>query len=103
MADCYKAYSQRECDATERARLEMSMSQPPLHHNYTKTGFKKMKVPEKIFAEIKAFWEENKVKGEAEENWPRGNTYVNAWEVPSYMVSLENQKLRGGWDLKNQI
>lgn len=103
MADCYKAYSQRECDATERARLEMCMDQPKQHFNYTETGFKKMKVPEEIFKEIKAFWDENKGKGEMNENWPRGNTYVNAWEVPSFMVSLENSNLRGGFDLKQRI
>jgi hypothetical protein len=81
----------------------MSRDQPKLHYNYTEIGFKKMKVPDAIFKEILAFWEENKAKGEKAENWPRGNTYVNAWEVPSYMVSLEDKQLRGGWDLKERV
>ena len=81
----------------------MSMEQPAAHYNYTKIGFKKMKVPDEVYAKIKAFWEENKVKGLAQEVWPRGNTYTNNWEVPSFMVGLENNNLRGGWDLKNQI
>jgi hypothetical protein len=38
MEGCYKEYSKRECDATERARLEMSMEQTASQYNYTKTG-----------------------------------------------------------------
>jgi len=45
MDGCYKYYSKRECDATERARLEMSLSQPKTQHNYTKVGFQKTRVP----------------------------------------------------------
>ena len=72
MNDCYAAYSKRECDATERARLEMSKEQPATHFNYTELGFKKMKVPEALFKEIADFYEANKVSGEHPENWPRG-------------------------------
>ena len=102
MSDCYAAYSQRECDATERARLEMALEQPPTHFNYTELGFKKGKVPEDLFRDILDFYEENKEKKKPEQ-WPRGNTYVNAWEVPTYMVNFEDKQLRGGWDLKNRI
>ena len=48
MEGCYKEYSKRECDATERARLEMSLAQPKEQHNYTEVGFKKIKTPKGI-------------------------------------------------------
>lgn len=102
IAGCAKAGSRVECEATERARLEMSLSQPKIHHNYTEIGFKKMKVPEAIFKEILDFWETNKAN-EKEEKWSRGYTYVNYWDTPSYMVSLEDKQFRGGWALKDRI
>ena len=79
MEGCYKAYSKGECDATERARIDMCLTQPRSQHNYTEVGFKKMKVPSLIWGEILRFWEENKER-EIEEDWPPGNTYVNNWE-----------------------
>ena len=102
MDGCYKAYSRGECDATERARIDMCLTQPRSQHNYTEIGFKKMRVPALIWGDLLRFWEENKEK-EIEEDWPPGNTYVNNWESPSYMVSFENQQLRGGMDLKNRL
>jgi hypothetical protein len=78
------------------------MEQTAYHYNYTKLGFEKMKIPEELFAKIKSFYDENKDKAKLE-NWPRGNTYVNAWEAPTFMISLEDNNLRGGWDLKQQI
>ena len=102
MTGCYEKFSRGECDATERARIQMNLQQPALHHNYTEMGFKKTKVPAGIWSEIKAFWEENKSKKVLEE-WNPGNTYVNNWESPSYMVSFENRALRGGIDLKQRI
>jgi hypothetical protein len=102
MQGCYNAFSRAECDATERARVEMNNDQPRSQHNYTVVGFKKRKVPEGIWREILQFWEENKDKAKLED-WPRGNTYVNNWESPSYMVSFEDRSLRGGVDLKQRI
>ena len=49
MDGCYKEFSKRECDATERARLEMSKEQPAKHHNYTEVGFKKIRVPKGLY------------------------------------------------------
>jgi len=36
------------------------------------------------------------------ENWPKGNTYVNHWDSPTYMVSVEDSKLRGGGHIIKQ-
>ena len=90
MAGCYEAYSKRECDSTERARMEMNLEQPGNQHNYTELGFKKTRVPDEIFKDILTFYEEHK-NDEKLENWPRGNTYVNNWESPSYMISFEDR------------
>ena len=53
---------------------------------------------------IREHWERNKDR-KAQEAWPMGNTYVNHWASPTYMVSVEDQNLRGtnGMGLKNQI
>lgn len=81
----------------------MNKDQPSTQHNYTEMGFKKAKVPEAAWTLIKSFWDTNKEKMIAE-NWPVGNTYTNHWESPTYMVSLEDSRLRGyGNQLKKQL
>ena len=48
-------------------------------------------------------WEDNKNDRE-QERWTTGNIYVNHWEAPTYMVSVENSNLRGGgFGLKSKI
>lgn len=99
---CYEKFSRRECDATERARIEMNLQQPKAEHNYTEIGFKKLRVPAAAWEPLLAFYEANKDQ-ENLENWPRGNTYVNNWDSPTYMISLENRALRGGLNVKKQV
>lgn len=49
------------------------------------------------------YWEKNRDKRE-QENWPKGNTYVNHWKAPTYMVNVETGTLRGGGqNLKRKI
>ena len=99
---CYKKYSFRECDANERARLEMSLDQPAHQHNYTEVGFKKLKAPDELYKPLKDFYESNKAKRKLE-MWPRGNTYVNNWHTPTYMVNLEDPRFQPeGYTLKEQ-
>lgn len=92
---CKKKYPGGSCQVTERDRVDMGLRQPSSMQNYTDIGFKKIKTPEKVWKLVKRFWDENKDKG-ANENWNRGNTYVNHWVSPTKMVSIENSKLRGG-------
>jgi hypothetical protein len=99
---CYEKFSKRECDANERARLEMNLEQPATQYNYTELGFKKVKIPSDIWGDILKFYNNNKYKQIAEK-WPRGNTFVNSWSSPSYMISFEDKRLRGGVDLKTRI
>lgn len=102
MTGCYNKYSPRECDGTERARISMNLEQPATQHNYTEVGFKKMRAPIAAWEPLLAFYEANKEVEKLEE-WPRGNTYVNHWDSPTYMVSFENRALRGGMNVKKQI
>jgi len=62
-----------------------------------------MKAPKEAWEPLLAFWNDNKDKM-AIENWPAGNTYTNNWASPTYMVSMEDGKLRGaGNHLKKKI
>jgi len=51
---------------------------------------------------IQDFWEKNKDNKMMTENWPKGNTYVNHWDSPTYMISVEDSKLRGGGHIIKQ-
>jgi prolyl 4-hydroxylase len=100
---CYEKYSRRECDSTEKARVQMNLDQPQHHHNYTTLGFKKLKAPDSLFTILSNFFMTNKDNA-VPEAWPRGNTYVNHWTSPTEMVSLEDGRLRGsGATIKRQI
>jgi prolyl 4-hydroxylase len=46
-------------------------------------------------------WEANK-QARQKERWSTGNVYVNWWESPTYMVSVEDSNLRGGGSLLKQ-
>jgi hypothetical protein len=46
MKGCYEAYSMAECQANDRSRIDMNRDQPKTQHNYTITGFQKMRVPQ---------------------------------------------------------
>jgi hypothetical protein len=102
MDGCAKAYSERECMGTERARLEMSLEQPASQHNYTELGFKKLKLPPQVWQALSSFYHKNKHLA-VEEKWGRGYTYVNHWESPSYMVSVEDLRLEGAGQLLKQL
>ena len=102
MDGCAKKYSQRSCESNERSRMQLNRVQPPLQVNYTELGYAKLKCPEKAWKALREFWDRYKGR-EMEEAWPSGNTYTNHWSTPTYMVSMEDGRLRGGLDLKKQI
>ena len=103
MDGCYKMYSKAECDATERGRLDMNRKQPKAQHNYTETGFKKMRLPEHIWGRLLEFYNLH-ANNSKPENWGgRGNSYVNHWESPTTMVSFEDRDFPGGAALKQYI
>ncbi|KAL7541309.1 hypothetical protein ACHAWF_006902 [Thalassiosira exigua] len=98
-----KAYS--ACRATEQDRVEMALRQPKSMQNYTELGFKKIRAPPEVWEKVKKFWDDNKDrKNWKDENWPKGNTYTNHWKAPTYMVSVEDTRLRGaGSNIKRKI
>lgn len=101
--DHYGEKKGKRCLDNEDERIEMSLRQPKGMVNYTTNGFTKIRAPEHVFSMIKEFWEANKDNAKVE-NWPAGNTYVNHWDRPTYMASIENDSLEGGgYALKQMI
>lgn len=101
MKGCSKRYPKPKnmCEMTEKDRVAMGLRQPQSMQNYTEMGFKKIKTPPAVWELIKNFWDKNKDLDNMKkmpENWPKGNTYVNHWDSPTYMISVEDRKLRGG-------
>ena len=71
--------------------------------NYTKVGFLKTRAPEKVVHLATKFWDQNQYN-QKPENWPPGNTYINHWDSPTYMLSIDDGRLRGGgFALREQI
>jgi hypothetical protein len=99
MEGCHDFYPKhkRLCDNSEKDRVAMSLRQPKQMSNYTEMGFKKIKTPPEVWKLIKEFWENNQNNQTwVKENWTKGSTYTNHWVAPTYMVSVESRKLRGG-------
>ena len=93
----------KRCLTNEEDRVEMSLRQPASVYNYTQLGFAKLRAPEKVFQLLQNFWAANKDEGH-EEHWPVGNIFVNHWENPTTMVSVEDETLHGGgYVLKQHI
>ncbi len=103
MAGCAKKYPKPKgvCEMTEQDRVAMSLRQPQSMQNYTEIGFKKIKTPPEVWELIKTFWDKNQ-DNRMPENWPKGNTYVNHWDSPTYMISVEDRRLRGGGGVLKQ-
>ena len=96
--DLYNHHKQpkgQRCIEGDEQRIQMNMFQPRSVYNYTKLGYTKMRAPEHVFSLIKEFWEKNRGQ-EKPEQWAPGNIYVNHWESPSYVLSVENSALEGG-------
>ena len=97
MKGCEEYYGAkgRRCWSNEEDRIRMSLRQPRGMYNYTEMGFTKIRAPKAVFDLLKEFWEKNKDQ-EREEQWPVGNIYVNHWQGPTAMVSVEDTSLEGG-------
>jgi prolyl 4-hydroxylase len=106
MAGCHAYYGPKQakrCDSTEADRLEMSYRQPMSMVNYTSAGYKKVRAPKLLYDMLLNHWETNK-HAKTQEVWFMGNTYTNHWESPTYMVGVEDSKLRGGgYSLKERL
>ena len=102
---CRKNYpvQPEACDHYEYHRMLMNLRQPVSMRNYTTTGFLKTTAPDSVVSLITEFWNRNFYKG-VEEKWPVGNSYLNTWISPTYLVSVDDTGLRGsGAELKKQV
>ena len=103
MEGCYKQFSKEDCDSSERGRLKQNLDQARSQHNYTEVGFKKLRVPPSAWQALKSFWDTNKDKA-IEEKMSKAYTFINNWESPTFMVSVEDPRLVGaGEELKQAI
>jgi prolyl 4-hydroxylase len=66
MDGCHEYYKSKKqasrCDGTEEDRLEMSLRQPQSMVNYTNTGYKKIRAPEKLYDLLLRHWTTNQDK-----------------------------------------
>lgn len=102
---CRNMYSSspEACDHYEYHRMLMNQRQPQSIKNYTETGFKVIRSPEHVVELIQEFWAKNHYKGK-EEKWTPGNVYINHWDNPTYLISVDDAGLRGsGTKLKEHI
>jgi hypothetical protein len=104
---CRKAYSEdpSKCDSYEYGRMVMNRRQPQSMKNLTDVGFKKVRAPVRLKELIDDFWNANSQEEKQKtENWGVGNTYVNTWDSPTTMVSVDDKGLRGsGAKLKEEL
>lgn len=101
----YEAIDPTQCDLFEWDRMLMNRRQPQSMVNLTETGFKKVKAPGHLKELIDDFWAANNGEiNEKIENWGVGNSYVNHWEAPTTMISVDDRGLRGsGAKLKEEL
>lgn len=91
MEGCKKMYENKayQCDHNEEDRLRLNRDQPKQMTNYTDIGFKKIRLPDEIWALLREYWGEimktGGVEALEEEYWPEANTYTNHWTSPSRM------------------
>eukprot|EP00934_Nitzschia_sp_Nitz4_P008895 Nitzschia sp. Nitz4//scaffold43_size134323//66673//68223//NITZ4_003301-RA/size134323-processed-gene-0.50-mRNA-1//-1//CDS//3329551954//8885//frame0 len=103
MNGCFKTYDEESCLENENVRIEMNWRQPQSMLNYTDVGFKKVKAPPGLQKLLGDFWEANQDQATFE-YFPYGAIFVNHWDSPTYMASVEDLSLEGaGEELKEAI
>jgi prolyl 4-hydroxylase len=101
----HEAVDPTKCDLFEWDRMIMNRRQPQSMVNLTETGFKKVRAPAHLKELVDEFWAANNdAEKEKTENWGVGNTYVNYWESPTTLISVDDKGLRGsGAKLKEEL
>lgn len=98
MGECRARYGNK-CDEYEEYRIQTNLQQPKSMHNYTEFGFKILPAAQtdpQVARMLQDFWNQHKEHW-TPEIWPDGNTYVNHWSSPTFMVSVDHydMSLRG--------
>lgn len=99
----YHADKPNSCDAHEYFRMQMNLQQPQSMKNYTETGYQVTRAPDHVVDLLQDFWRRNHYKGK-EEVFYQGSSYINFWETPTHLVSVDDKGLRGsGAKLKEEL
>jgi prolyl 4-hydroxylase len=80
------------CQDYESDRLEMNLLQPSAMQNYTYAGYAKVPAPAKTRELLETFWAANQGR-EKKELWDSGNTVINTWEAPTFMLNMGRNDL----------
>lgn len=100
MEECRARYGADSCNEYEEYRIRTNLQQPRSMVNYTETGFKVLPAANTnpIVSEmVQEFWKQHKEEW-VPEVWPDGNTYVNHWSSPTYLVSVNNNNNNNQYD-----
>lgn len=105
LQDCRTHYQEDAfmCDTFEEYRMLMNQRQPQSMKNYTRVGFEKIRAPDTVVQLVQDFWQQNQHKA-VPEVWTAGNHFINHWDAPTELVSIDDRHLRGsGPTLKEHI
>jgi len=91
---CWLRFTKKECDKTERDRMDRNYDQPQSQHNYTRLGFKKIRLPNEVIMHLDEYVRENRHK-EYKEDWPPAYTYINFWDSPTYIIGIDEEEENG--------
>jgi prolyl 4-hydroxylase len=91
---CWTRFTKKECEKTERDRMERNYDQPQSQHNYTRVGSKKIRLPEDVIAHLEEYVRENRHK-KYKEDWPPAYTYINFWDSPTYIIGIDEEEESG--------
>jgi prolyl 4-hydroxylase len=99
--DPEKGFSDRICEINDDNRMKMNRLQPSSVYNYTKEGYKKIRVPPELWSIIKDFWDKNRDKSEVE--WSQRTVYHNTWDSHPTIVHLGQEHTGGSRKMQETI
>lgn len=80
-----------QCVTSEIDRINMNLRQPPKMQNFTSTGYAKISAPGPVKRILQEFWDSQQNRQKKAEIWPKGSTYVNHWDRPTYMLPVPKE------------
>jgi hypothetical protein len=89
------------CEENDELRIEMNTHQPSSVYNYTSEGYKKTRVPPKLYALLRDFWDKNKDKAEPE--WSSVTVYQNSWKYNTDIVHVGQERSGGSPKLNKAV
>jgi hypothetical protein len=68
--------------------VKINSRQPQKVPKFTDIGFEIRETPAAALKLLQDFYQASQKTQLVVEDWPAANTYVNHWEVPTYMINL---------------